>query len=140
MALSFESSLLSTFLKGSSLAALPLHTKEVDIPHSVQNFLLGIIGVYGICSHTFYPYIHEFLLQTYTLIECLERDVLNERYAIYLYIVNLSTKLDRFYFLVSDDGTYIMTVNANMRSLTLHPSKSSFSCSRTFLMMERRFW
>ena len=114
------------------MAALPLHTKEVDIPYSVQNFLLGIIGVYGICSHTFYPYIHEFLLQTYTLIECLERDVLNERYAIYLYIVNLSTKLDRFYFLDSDDGTYIMTVNAN-------DAVTDFTPFKEFLFLFKNF-
>lgn len=36
VALSFESSLLSTFLKGSSFAALPLSTKDVDIPYFVQ--------------------------------------------------------------------------------------------------------
>ena len=41
---SFESSLLSTFLKGSSLAALPLRTKDVDIPYFVQNFLLALLA------------------------------------------------------------------------------------------------
>ena len=51
---------------------------------------VSIIGGYGICSHTSYHYIHELLLhtdiviQTYALIEYLERDVLNRRYAIYL--------------------------------------------------------
>ena len=44
VALSFESSLLSTFLKGSSLAALPLRTKDVDIPYFVQNFLLALLA------------------------------------------------------------------------------------------------
>ena len=44
VALSFESSLLSTFLKGSSWAALPLRTKDVDIPYFVQNFLLALLA------------------------------------------------------------------------------------------------
>ena len=43
-ALSFESSLLSTFLKGSSFAALPFRTKDVDIPYFVQNFLLALLA------------------------------------------------------------------------------------------------
>ena len=64
-------------------------------------------------------HIHELLLhtdtvlQTYTFIESLERDVFDERYAVYLYVVNLCTKLDGFGFLASYDGTYIMTVNAD---------------------------
>ena len=109
VALSFESSLLSTFLKGSSLAALPLRTKDVDIPYFVQNFLLALLA-YGIGSHTSYPYIHKLLLhkvlQAYTLIECLEREVFDERYAVYLYIIDLCTELDGLGFLASDDGTY----------------------------------
>ncbi|GAA6339166.1 hypothetical protein I090019C5_27410 [Phocaeicola massiliensis] len=36
-----------------------------------------------------------------------------ERYAVYLYIIDLCTKLDGLGFLASDDGTYIMTVNAD---------------------------
>ena len=44
VALSFESSLLRTFLKDSSLPALPLRTKEVDIPYFVQNFLLALLA------------------------------------------------------------------------------------------------
>ena len=34
------------------------------------------------------------VLQAYTLIECLEREVFNERYAVYLYIIDLCTELD----------------------------------------------
>ncbi len=45
-------------------------------------------------------------LQTYTPIECLERDVFDERYAVYLYVVSLCTELDGFGFLASDDETY----------------------------------
>ena len=37
----------------------------------------------------------------------------DERYAVYLYIIDLRTELDRLGFLASDDGTYIMTVNAD---------------------------
>ena len=65
------------------------------------------------------PYIHQLLLhmdtvlQAYTLIECLEREVLDERYAVYLYIIDLCTELDGLGFLASDDGTYIITVNAD---------------------------
>ena len=44
VALSLESSLLRTFLKDSSLAALPLRTKDVDIPYFVQNFLLALLA------------------------------------------------------------------------------------------------
>ena len=43
------------------------------------------------------------------LIECLEREVFDERYAVYLYIIDLCTELDGLGFLASDDGTYIMT-------------------------------
>ena len=119
MALSFESSLLSTFLKGSSFAALPLRAKEVDIPVFRTELPVGIIGIYGIGSHTSYPYIHQLLLDTdtflqaYTLIESLEREVFDERYSVYLYIIDLCTELDGFGFLASYDGTYIMAVDAD---------------------------
>ena len=38
---------------------------------------------------------------------------IHEKYAVYLYIIDLCTKLDGLGFLASDDGTYIMTVNAD---------------------------
>ena len=77
------------------------------------------LGVYGIGSHTSYPHVHEFLLhtdtvlQTYTLIESLEREVFDERYAVYLYIVHFCTELNRLVFLSPYDRTYIMAVNAD---------------------------
>ena len=80
---------------------------------------VSVIGIYGIGCNTPYSYVHELLLHTdtvlqaYSLIESLEREVLDERYAVYLYVVNLCTELDRFYFLASHNGTYIMTVNAD---------------------------
>lgn len=37
----------------------------------------------------------------------------DERYAVYLYVVNLCTELNRLYFLASYNGTYIMTANAD---------------------------
>ena len=93
--------------------------KGCGYPIFCTELSVGIIGIYGIGSHTSYPYIHQLLLhmdtvlQAYTLIECLEREVFNERYAVYLYIIDLCTELDGLGFLASDDGTYIMTVNAD---------------------------
>lgn len=80
---------------------------------------VGIIGIYGVACRTCYPHFHELLLHTdtvlqaYTLIEGLERDVFDERYAVCLYIIDLRTEFDGFRFLTSYDGTYIMTVNAD---------------------------
>ena len=77
------------------------------------------LGVYGIGSHASYSCIHELLLhadavlQAYTFIESLEREVFDERYTVYLYVVYLCTELDRFYFLASYNRAYIMTVNAD---------------------------
>ena len=96
-----------------------LTRKGCGYPIFCTELSVGIIGIYGISSHTFHPYIHQLLLHTdtvlqaYTLIECLEREVFNERYAVYLYIIDLCTELDGLGFLASDDGTYIITVNAD---------------------------
>ena len=62
---------------------------------------VGIIGTYGIDSHASYPHIHELLLhadavlKAYTFVESLELEVFDERYAVYLYVVDLRTELDR---------------------------------------------
>ena len=80
---------------------------------------VGIIGINGIGSHTSYPHIHELLLHTdtvlqpYTLIERLEREVFDEGYAVYLYVASLRPELDGFGFLASYDRTYIMAVDAD---------------------------
>lgn len=80
---------------------------------------IGVVGIYGITCHTSHSHIHELLLhtdtvlQTYTFIESLERDMFDERYAVYLYVVSLCTEFDGFGFLASYDGAYIMTVNAD---------------------------
>ena len=80
---------------------------------------VGIISIYGVGSHASYPNAHKLLLHTdtvlkaYTLIERLERDVLDERYSVYLYVVDFCTELNGLCFLTSYDGTYIMTVNAH---------------------------
>ncbi|BEG61551.1 hypothetical protein Cfast33896_05060 [Coprobacter fastidiosus] len=37
----------------------------------------------------------------------------DERYTVYLYVVNLCAELDGLGFLASYDGTYIMTVDAD---------------------------
>ena len=69
--------------------------------------------------HSPYPYIHKLLmhtdtiLQAYALIECLERDVLDERDPVYLYVINLCTELDRFCLLTPYDRVYVMTVNTD---------------------------
>ena len=41
--LSFDSSLMRTFLKDSSLTTLSLRTKEMEITYFVQNFLLALL-------------------------------------------------------------------------------------------------
>ena len=90
---------------------------------------VGIIGIYGIGSHASYPHIHELLLhadtvlQAYTFVESLEREVFDERYAVYLYVVDLRTELDGLCFLASYNGTYIMTVNADDAVPDLPPYK-----------------
>ena len=80
---------------------------------------VGVIGIYGIGCYASYPHVHELLLhadavlQAYPLVESLEREVFDERYAVYLYVVYLRTELNGFRFLASDDGMHIMTVNAD---------------------------
>ena len=44
-------------LKGSSLAALPLRTKDVDIPYFVQNFLLALLAYMGSAATHLQPHI-----------------------------------------------------------------------------------
>ena len=92
---------------------------------------VGIIGIYGIGSHASYPHIHEFLLhadavlQAYTLVESLEREVFDKRYTVYLYVVNFCTEFNGFYFLASYDRTYVMTVDAG-DAVTDFPSFKQF--------------
>lgn len=54
------------------------------------------------------------ILQTYALIEYLERDVLDERDSVYLYVISLCTELDRFCLLAPYDRAYVMTVNTDL--------------------------
>ena len=90
---------------------------------------VGIIGIYGIGSHASYPHIHELLLhadavlQAYTFVESLEREVFDERYSVYLYVVDLRAELDGLCFLASYNGTYIMAVNADDAVPDLLPYK-----------------
>lgn len=77
------------------------------------------------------------ILQTYALIECLERDVLDERDPVYLYV--LRTGLDGFCLLAPYDRAYVMTVNTDNTVTDLPAFKEFLSCTRTFLMMESRF-
>ncbi|RGR99990.1 hypothetical protein DWY20_01425 [Phocaeicola coprocola] len=71
-------------------------------------------------------------LQAYTLIESLERDVFDERYAVYLYIIDLRTEFDGFRFLTSYDGTHIMTVNADDTVTDLTAFKHFFFLYKNF--------
>lgn len=74
---------------------------------------IGIVGVYGIGNHAFYSHLHKLLLHTdtvlqaYSLIGCLERDRLNEQYAVYLFAVDLRTELNGLCSLTSHDKTDI---------------------------------
>ena len=119
MALSFESSLLSHLPQRLILGRPSLAHKGCGYPIFCIELSVGIIGIYGIGSHTSYPHIHELLLhadtvlQAYTFVESLERKMFDERYAVYLYVVDLRTELDGLGFLASDDGTYIITVDAD---------------------------
>ena len=97
---------------------------------------VGIIGVYGIGSHASYSHIHELLLhadavlQAYTFVAGLEGEVFDERYAVYLYVVDLRTELDGLCFLASYNGTYIMTINADNTIIDLPAFKQIlFRCS-----------
>ena len=49
----------------------------------------------------------------------------DERYAVYLYVVDLRTELDGLGFLASYDGTYIMTVDAD-DAVTDFPTSKHF--------------
>ena len=79
---------------------------------------VGVIGIYRVGRHASNPYTHKFLLHTdtvlkpYPLVESLEREVFDERYTVYLYVVNFCTEFNGFYFLASYDRTYVMTVDA----------------------------
>ena len=72
---------------------------------------VGVIGIYRVGRHASNPYTHKFLLHTdtvlkpYPLVESLEREVFDERYTVYLYVVNLCAELDGLGFLASYDGT-----------------------------------
>jgi len=63
------------------------------------------------------------VLQAYTFVESLEREVFDERYAVYLYVVDLRAELDGLCFLASYNGTYIMAVNADDAVPDLLPYK-----------------
>ena len=80
VALSFESSLLSTFLKDSSLAALPLRTKDVDIPYFVQNFLLALLAyIESAATHLTLTFISFCCIRIQSLSRIPSLKALNER-------------------------------------------------------------
>lgn len=68
---------------------------------------VSIVGVYRIGDNTSYPHVHQLLLHANTVLqayEYLERNVLDERDTVYLYIVDLRIKLDRLFLLAPYDG------------------------------------
>ena len=65
------------------------------------------------------------ILQTYALIEYLERDVLDERDSVYLYVISLCTELDRFCLLAPYDRAYVITVNTD-NTVTDFPTFKEF--------------
>ena len=75
----FESSLLTTFLKGSSLAALPLRTKDVDIPYFVQNFLLALLAYMESAATHLTLYIHKLCIRIQSFKRIPSLNALNER-------------------------------------------------------------
>ena len=141
-ALSFESSLLRTFLKDSSLAALPLRTKDVDIPYFVQNFLLALLAyMESAATHLTLTCMSFCCMRMQSFRRMPSLKALNETCSmndmpVYLYVVDLRTELDGLGFLASYNGTYIMTVDADDAAADLPPANISFSCARTFLMMK----
>ena len=50
------------------------------------------------------------VFQTYSFVKSLERDMLYERYAVYLYIVDFGSEFNGFGFLASDNGAKVMPV------------------------------
>ena len=80
MALSFERLLPSTFLKNSSLAALPLRTKDVDIPYFIQNFLLALLAYMELAAtHLTLTFISFCCIRIQFLSRILSLKALNER-------------------------------------------------------------
>lgn len=118
MALSLESSLLRTFLTASSFAALPLRTKEVDIPYFVQTSCPDYWRIWNrrphiLPSHLSVSDAYGYNPSDVCPREYLERDVLDERDSVYLYVISLCTELDRFCLLAPYDRAYVMTVNTD---------------------------
>lgn len=72
-------------------------------------------------------------------IECLEKDMLNKRNPVYLYIIDLCTELDKFCLLTPYDKAYIMTVNTDIdlstfkHSLFLYKNLSDYG--KSFLII-----
>lgn len=79
---------------------------------------VGIARITAVASQFGNLLSKEFLCKLYTmyktgtLIECVERKLLDEQQAVNLDVVALSSKLDLLYFLATDDWTYVWLVDA----------------------------
>lgn len=79
---------------------------------------VGIARITAVASQFGYLLSKEFLCKLYTmhktgtLIECVERKLLDERQTVNLDVVALGSKLDLLYFLATDDWTYVWLVDA----------------------------
>ena len=82
----------------------------MDIPYLVQNFLLTLLAYMESAAR-------------HLTLSRLEREMLDERYIVYLYIIDLCTELDGLDSIASDDGTYIMTVNIDDTVTDFSPFK-----------------
>ena len=80
---------------------------------------VGVVGIDGVGSHTLNLGARQALLvlnaflQTDTLVECLEREVLDEGDAVYLDIVGFGSELDTLVLLAADDRADIRAVDAH---------------------------
>ena len=105
---------LVTALKGMSMPPLVFVMITVAICAGACGSASGGMGVaFNALTDTYLalgaklPYIHKLLLhadtvlQAYTFVESLERKMFDERYAVYLYVVDLRTELDGLCFLAS---------------------------------------
>lgn len=126
--------------------ALPLRTKEVDILYLVQYFLLALLAyMESPAAHVTLTFMSfcciriQFFRRIPSLKALNEKCLMNDIPSICI-MLTLSPNSTDFVSLPLTIGRTDYRSTLTMRSLTFLPSNSSFSCTRTFLMMERRFW
>ena len=138
MALSLDSSPLRTFLMCSSFAALPLRTKEVDIPYLVQYFLLALLAyMESPAAHVTLTFMSfcciriQFFRRIPSLKALNEMCSMNDMPFICILLTFAPNSTD-FVSLPLDDGTHIMTVNADDTVTDLTAFKHFFFLYKNF--------